>query len=141
MRGLGTRRAQEVRRGGAATDPMATSEQRASPKHCLLSPKRQNQKVQAKTSKSVSERHRMDLVREKRGDGPMCRALFCRQRIKTNNDGKKKKKKLVGTRPFTSRSVQNQSASNCTLARDMSISLFQFSMCVSSLKKGKESHL
>lgn len=92
-RGLGTRQAQEVRGGGATTDPMAMSEQRASPKHCPLSPKTQNQKPQAKTYKSVTERHQMHLVstREKRGDGPMCRALLCRQRIKTNDDPKKKK--------------------------------------------------
>lgn len=78
-RGLGMRRAQEVRGGGATTDPMAMSEQRASPKYCPLSPKTQNQKPQAKTYKSVTERHWMHLVsmREKRGDGPMCRALLC----------------------------------------------------------------
>lgn len=95
-RGLGTRQAQEVRGGGATTDPMAMSEQRASPKHRPLSPKTQNQKPQAKTYKSVTERHQMHLVstREKRGDGPMCRALLCRQRIKTNDDPKKKKNLL-----------------------------------------------
>lgn len=120
-RGLGTRQAQEVRGGGATTDPMAMSEQRASPKHRPLSPKTQNQKPQAKTYKSVTERHQMHLVstREKRGE--LCSAGRGLKQMTTQ-----KKKKLVGTRPFTSRSVQNQSASNCTLARDMSFSLFQF---------------